>query len=97
MDNNFIAVRHFHGSTHGNLLYAEFQWANGTNYGMGNVDFQSPFFFEMFDMDKDPWQLNNIYAEMKASDPAKVASLHAEVHSWLKCKGASCKPQTNPQ
>lgn len=31
--------------------------ANGTNYGMGNVDFQSPFFFEMFDMDKDPWQL----------------------------------------
>lgn len=42
-------------------------------------------------------QRNNIYAEMKASDPAKVASLHAEVHSWLKCKGASCKPQTNPQ
>ena len=40
MDNNFIAVRHFAGSKYGNLLYAEFQWANGTNYGMGNVDFQ---------------------------------------------------------
>ena len=92
MDNNFIAVRHFAGSQHGNLLYAEFQWANGTSYGEGNVDFQSPFFFEMFDMDKDPWQLNNIYAEVKAATPAKVASLHAEVQAWLKCKGASCKP-----
>ena len=30
IDNNFIAVRHFPGSQQGNLLYAEFQWANGT-------------------------------------------------------------------
>jgi hypothetical protein len=61
--------------------------------GMGNVDFQTPFFFEMFDMDKDPWQMDNIYTTMKASNPATVAALHDEVQSWLKCKGPTCKPQ----
>ena len=54
MDNNYIAVRYLNhptGPFH-NLLYAEFQWANGTDYGEGNVDFESPFFFELYDMDK---------------------------------------------
>ena len=60
MDNNFIAIRTMPGSKFGNFLYAEFQWANGTNYGMGNVDFKSPFLFEAFDMDKDPWQVGGV-------------------------------------
>jgi N-acetylglucosamine-6-sulfatase len=97
MDNNFIAVRHLNYTNAAvtsppfkNLLYAEFQWANGTDYGMGNVDFKTPFFFELYDMTKDPWQINNIYQATKTTSPGFVASLHNEVHQWFACKGASC-------
>jgi hypothetical protein len=58
----------------------------------GNVDFQCPFFFELFDMDKDPWQLSNIYEETKANEPEKINALHDEVQAWLRCKGQTCKP-----
>ena len=47
----------------------------------------------MFDMDADPWQMDNIYSAMKAHDPATVSALHDEVQTWLKCKGPTCKPQ----
>eukprot|EP00039_Didymoeca_costata_P011721 m.165843 g.165843 ORF g.165843 m.165843 type:complete len:551 (+) comp15267_c0_seq3:46-1698(+) len=87
IDNNFIAIRTMPNSKYGNMLYAEFQWANGTNYGQGNVDFQSIFFHELFDMDKDPWQLNNIYDSANAS---LKASLHDDVQAWLRCKGGMC-------
>jgi N-acetylglucosamine-6-sulfatase len=89
-DNNFIAVRHLPGSAYGNVLYAIFQWANGTNYGTGNVDFQDPFFFEFYNMDSDPWQMNNIFNEVNGSKPEMIAALHAEAQVWLRCKGASC-------
>mmetsp|Transcript_146131 Transcript_146131/g.207128 ORF Transcript_146131/g.207128 Transcript_146131/m.207128 type:complete len:535 (+) Transcript_146131:75-1679(+) len=87
VDNNFIAIRSMPGSKYGNFLYAEFQWANGTNYGEGNVDFKSPFIFEAFDMDADPWQMNNIYDSLNES---MKASLHASVHAWLDCQGGTC-------
>ena len=90
MDNNYIAVRHLPGSKYGNILYAIFQWANNTNYGVGNVDFQQPFFFEYYDMDNDPWQMRNIYDQMNATNPDVIAELHAEVQARLRCKGASC-------
>ena len=85
-DNNFIAIRSLANSTSGwgNLLYAEF--ANGTD---GNVDFAegSVKHYELFDVDADPWHLNNIYdtAPQKLKD-----TLHAEVHNWLACKEDSC-------
>lgn len=78
---NFIAVRHM-SDMYGNILYAEFQ--NGTG---GQVDFQTPNYYEMFDMDKDEWQTTNIYANASAS--AKDG-LHKEVQSWLKCRGGDC-------
>jgi len=90
MDNNFIAVRYTPGSDLGNIMYAEFQWANGTDYGEGNVDFQSPFFFEYFDLDTDPWQMHNIYKEVRQSDPKQIDRLHAELQAWRACKGSSC-------
>ena len=79
-DNNFIALRKV--SAGENMLYAEFQ--NGTD---GNVDFQSPMHYELFDMDADPWQMHNIYSEANSSFKA---SLHEEVHKWLACKEDSC-------
>jgi len=96
VDNNYIAVRHLPGSPLGNILYAEFQWANGTNYGAGNVDFQSPFFFEYFDLDNDPWQMENIYGKVKSSDPQLIARLHEEVQAWLACSGISCTGEVPP-
>jgi len=90
MDNNFIGVRYTPGSDLGNIMYAEFQWANGTDYGQGNVDFQSPFFFEYFDLDTDPWQMHNIYEEVRKSDPQRIERLHEELQAWRVCKGSSC-------
>eukprot|EP00755_Sulcionema_specki_P035201 Sspe_Gene.2428::Locus_806_Transcript_1_1_Confidence_1.000_Length_1824::g.2428::m.2428/K01137/GNS; N-acetylglucosamine-6-sulfatase len=81
-DNNFIALRYTPGSRYGNILYAEFQ--NGTD---GFVAFDSPHFYELYDMDKDPWQLNNIY---NTTTPAVRDALHRELHQWLACKGAAC-------
>lgn len=80
-DNNFIAVRHMN-KKYGNILYAEFQ--NGTT---GWVDFKNPNFYEMYDIDKDPWQLHNIYSMV---DNETKAALHKEVHQWLQCKGQNC-------
>eukprot|EP01061_Rhynchopus_euleeides_P033632 TRINITY_DN564_c1_g2_i1.p2 TRINITY_DN564_c1_g2~~TRINITY_DN564_c1_g2_i1.p2 ORF type:complete len:528 (+),score=226.56 TRINITY_DN564_c1_g2_i1:69-1586(+) len=82
-DNNFIAVRHQAGSPFGNILYSEF-----TTDTQGFTDFSSIEFYELFDMDKDPWQLVNIYAS--ASQDLKAA-LHADVHQWLQCKGGNCQ------
>ena len=84
-DNNFVALRSVAGSRPGrpsNMLYAEFQ--NGTD---GNVDFAAPDYYELFDCEKDPWHVTNIYPS--ASDELK-ASLHEEVQAALHCQGASC-------
>ena len=77
--------------------------------GPGNSDFEEPFWFELFDLDKgkrrrfssllhaescrpqssssDPWQMDNIYDEMKKSDPTMVKALRDETHRWFECKG----------
>jgi hypothetical protein len=59
----------------------------GTNYGEGNTDFETPYMMEAFDMDADPWQMNNVFMSLNES---LKASLHADVHAWHSCKGASC-------
>ena len=82
-DDNFIAVRHQTGSKFGNILYSEF-----TTDTDGFTDFSDIHFYEMYNMDTDPWQLKNIYAEQ--TNDTKAA-LHADVHQWLKCKGADCQ------
>ena len=35
----------------------------------------------------DPWQMDNIYDEMKKSDPTMVKALRDETHRWFECKG----------
>ena len=82
-DNNFIAVRHFAPSPFGNILYAEF--ANGTD---GNVDFETVHHRELFDLDVDPWQLQNIYS---TSPDSWKSILSNQVHEWLQCKSGTCK------
>jgi len=81
VSSNFIAVRHV-DSLLGDLLYAEFQ--NGTG---GNVKFERPDYYEMFDMRSDHWQMHNVYEDANATLKKR---LHEEVQAWLACKGATC-------
>ena len=37
----------------------------------------------------DPWQMDNIYDEMKKSDPTMVQALRDETHRWFECKGTA--------
>ena len=81
-DNNFIAIRVINTTNNANLLYAEFQ--SGTD---GNIAFDEPEHYELFNMSGDPWQLTNVHDS--ASEGLK-ALLHSEVQRWLRCKGDSC-------
>lgn len=54
----------------------------------GVLDPHSYKFYELFDLDKDPWQLKNIYSDA-ASDVKK--DLHAIVAAEFKCSGETCQ------
>ena len=43
--------------------------------------------YELYDVTKDPYQMNNIYTEM--SEQVKAA-LHAQLEEYYQCKGNSC-------
>lgn len=80
--NNYIAVRTINKST--NTLYAEFMTGDKKTE---EIDFSRIDFIEYYDLDKDPWMLNNNYATIKAE---KLKELHEQVHFWFKCKGTTC-------
>ena len=65
-------------------------WQNDTMSSPGNVNFSTPFFFELFDMDADPFQMHNIYADVRASEPMLVAAMHEHVQRLHRCKGSTC-------
>ena len=94
-DNNFIALRTIGNTTAAktnnddsstwasqNLLYAEFQSGHD-----GNVDFQTPEHYELFDLSTDPWHLHNIYDDAPAITKKE---LHDAVQQWLACKEETC-------
>ena len=96
--NNFIALRSMQGSKFGNKLYAEFQEGSQIKE---DIDFSNPTFYELYDMDKDPWSLRNLYkgqpaegliaAEAKDAIENDVAAMmHQELHAWYACKGDEC-------
>ena len=72
------------GSKFGNKLYAEFQEGSQIKE---DIDFSSPTFYELYDMEKDPWSLKNLYREAQDSD---LAAMHKELHAWYACKGDGC-------
>jgi hypothetical protein len=65
-------------------------WSNDSNSSPGSVNFTEPFFFELFDMETDPWQMDNIYAKVAAAEPTVVAAMHQHVQALHVCAGASC-------
>jgi len=93
VSHTYRALRFTNSTAYGNILYAEYtsliDW-NFQNYSspVGLLDPYSYKFYELFDLDADPWQLKNIYATV--SDSIKK-DLHALVVSEFNCKGATCK------
>ncbi|CAE8613901.1 unnamed protein product [Polarella glacialis] len=83
--NNFAALRTFTVEGANHLLYAEFQPGDQAE---SNIDFKKADFTELFDVQNDPWEMNNL-----ANDPAFVpvrTKLHKKLHAWLACSGSSC-------
>jgi hypothetical protein len=78
--------QHFSGSNvdaslrlSGNLLYA--QWG-------GDFEFRSIVFRELYDLDKDPWQMHNVHGQ---TSPAVEQALANLTRSLYRCQGAQCR------
>ena len=82
--NTYRAVRYVGPAAakagHGNILYAQFT-------AVSDWHFQNVSFHEMYDLDVDPYQLNNIYHLASA---ATLANLTAALDAQYGCSGASC-------
>ena len=93
VSHTYRAIRFVGSQAHGNSLYAEYtsliDW-NYENYSSstGMLDPYSYKFYELFDLDADPWQRRNIYSE--ATDDLKK-ELHTLVASEFRCRGTTCK------
>jgi hypothetical protein len=66
---------------HGNILYAEFT-------AVTDWDFQNVSFHEMYDLDVDPYQLDNIY---HLASPELLSNLSAVLDAQYTCSGPTCK------
>ena len=87
LSNNFIAIRSLKGSAAGNSLYAEYQTGDQRNK---NIEFDAVDFREYYDMDKDPWQMNNLLNSTSTPSTPVPASLKAELDTFFKCAGSTC-------
>eukprot|EP00041_Stephanoeca_diplocostata_P006463 m.86558 g.86558 ORF g.86558 m.86558 type:complete len:564 (+) comp16374_c1_seq19:3474-5165(+) len=67
------------GSVTGNLLYAEFG---------GDFLFHTTVFYEVYDLDKDPWQMHNIYNSTRSD---ALGALRHMTHSLWGCEGDACR------
>lgn len=65
----------------GHLKYGEYD-----PYG-AQSNFTSVYMYELFDLDKDPYELHNIYNESSAE---LKASLHSMVREFYECEGSAC-------
>jgi hypothetical protein len=85
IDNNFIVLRSMAGSRFGNTLYAEFMTGNQMQE---EIDFATHnlTFTEFYEMDSDPWMMQN-----KAEDATTpAAALSAALHVFYDCAGDTC-------
>ena len=79
--NNYIALRSV-GDV--NTLYAEF--ATG-NQDLSDIDFNTPDFYEYYNSEIDPWQVNNLHS---STDSKMLKKLHVQLHEYFNCKGIEC-------
>ena len=87
--NNFVAIRHVGGAgAFGDSLYAEFQTGHPNGHvDNDHVDFSSPRWVELFNVTRDPWQMNNTYA---TTGSALRNLLQRKLRTWLECTGVTC-------
>ena len=78
--NTYRALR-FVDKDAGNKLYAEFTSLDNWNFE------QKPLFVEVFDLDKDPHQLNNIADQTSAEQKAEWAKM---LQAQWQCRGQDC-------
>jgi len=81
--NNFIAIRTMPWSDYGDSLYAEFQEGNQF---FRDIDFSNISFTEMYKIDTDPWQMNNLAYEPSTD----MSEIHKDLHAWFECAGETC-------
>merc|ERR1712100_30153 len=84
LHNNFIGLRHMAGNEFGDTSYAEYQTGN---QGQSDISFDNVDFVEYFNLEKDTWQMHNLWNK---TEQATLDKLHSKVHSWFQCKGDSC-------
>ena len=77
--NTYRALRVIDGTNH-NILYVEMTMVQ-------DWFFEDINFFELYDLEKDPYQLSNIYATASAELKSELAS---ELKQYWHCSGASC-------
>ena len=63
---------------------AEFQTGDLTS---ASVEFDKVDFLEYYDVDADPWQMNNL---AKTAPKAELAPLKTKLRTWYSCAGSSC-------
>ena len=78
--NTYIGL-YVRSTTKGHLKYGEYD-----PYGKQS-EFKSVYFYELFDLDKDPFELHNIF---NSSSAELKAWLHTTVRAYYECAGASC-------
>ncbi len=84
--NTYIAL-HVNDSSFGNFKYAEYQYACSTAEIRLKSCFSKPDFYELFDLSRDPFELNNIYNVTK--DEVKT-ELHRRLRAFYPCRGRAC-------
>merc|ERR1712070_393653 len=78
--NTYIGVTFRNGTHH--LKYAEYD-----PYGKQS-DFSSVYFYELFDLDADPYELHNIFDQ---SSQEMKDMLHMITKQWYECQGKTCE------
>ena len=80
--NTYIGL-HYKGP-HGHLKYGVYD-----PYGKQN-GFSHPQMFALFDLDKDPYELANIYNATVKANPTLTSELHGLLRQFYECRGAEC-------
>ena len=71
------------GSRFGNTLYAEFATGDQTQT---EIDFKTLSFKEYYELDTDPWMMDNKIHD----NTTPVAALSAALHEFFNCQGDAC-------
>ena len=83
--NTFLAL-YVNDSVHGHWKYAEFDPTGKQS------DFSSPNFYELFDLEIDPYETVNVYYNRSYARVTQGLKdfLHKTMHLTYRCQGAAC-------